>query len=217
MAGNFSSNATFDSITVSGSGNINAFLTKMSSGLNIGSLNLSLIMEGFYNLANDNMRLKDTVRIYLRNSFPPYSIADISISVIDPDTFTGPFTINNASNGNYYIQTKHRNSLENWSSQTVHYSYGGIINYNFTSSSSMAFGNNMTAVNNSPQRFAIYSGDVTQDGIIDASDLALIDNDATNFVKGYVPTELTGDLIVDASDAAIVGNNAFEFVGLIRP
>jgi hypothetical protein len=34
----------------------------------------------------------------------------------------------------------------------------------------------MTQVDNSPVRFAMFSGDVNQDGTIDATDVALIDN-----------------------------------------
>jgi len=61
-------------------------------------------------------------------------------------------------------------------------------------------------------RFAIYGGDVNQDGSVDATDLAAIDNDALNFVTGYVQTDVTGDDLVDGADAAIADNNAFNFV-----
>jgi len=37
--------------------------------------------------------------------------------------------------------------------------------------------------------FAIYNGDVNQDGTIDGTDTQIIDNDAYNFESGYiVPT-----------------------------
>ena len=63
----------------------------------------------------------------------------------------------------------------------------------------------------------VYSGDVNQDDIIDASDIGLIDNDAFNFVSGYIPTDLTGDGTADGSDASIADNNAWNFVSVIRP
>ena len=65
--------------------------------------------------------------------------------------------------------------------------------------------------------FAFFSGDVNQDGTIDASDLALIDNDASNFVGGYVVTDLTGDNFVDGTDFAMADNNAANFVSVIQP
>ena len=70
----------------------------------------------------------------------------------------------------------------------------------------------MIQVDNSPLTFAIYGGDVNQTGEVDASDLSTIDNDAFNFVTGYVNTDVTGDNVTDASDYAIADNNAFNFV-----
>ncbi len=75
----------------------------------------------------------------------------------------------------------------------------------------------MVQVDVSPDLYAFYSGDVNQDGIIEGVDLALIDNDATNFITGYVRTDVNGDQFVDGTDAAITDNNAFNFVTLIRP
>ena len=89
--------------------------------------------------------------------------------------------------------------------------------YSFLSSANTAFGNNQIQVDASPVRFAIYGGDSNQDGQVDATDLAQIDNAAFNFVTGYVNTDLTGDNVVDASDGAIADNNAANFVGKITP
>lgn len=75
----------------------------------------------------------------------------------------------------------------------------------------------MKLIDASPVRFGIYSGDVNQDWVIDGTDAGLIDNDAFNFISGFVVTDLTGDYAVDASDAAIADNNAFAFIGVIVP
>ena len=66
-------------------------------------------------------------------------------------------------------------------------------------------------------RFAIYSGDVNQDGIVDASDALMVDNDANIFATGYVVTDVNGDYSVDATDALIVDNNSTNFVSKITP
>jgi len=63
----------------------------------------------------------------------------------------------------------------------------------------------------------IYSGDVNQDGVVDASDNGLINNAAANFVSGYVNTDLNGDNFVDATDLGIADNNSFNFVTKITP
>jgi len=183
----------------------------------VGTLDVSVIMEGFYDPSANNMRLSDIATAYFRNSTSPYAIVDSSTALINATTFTGSFLMDNAPTGTYYIVVKHRNTIETWSAGTISYTQPSTVSYNFTSAASQAFGNNMIQVDASPVRFGIYSGDVTQDGIVDGSDGALIDNDAFNFVTGYVNTDVTGDGIVDGSDGAIVDNNAFNFVGVVRP
>ena len=89
--------------------------------------------------------------------------------------------------------------------------------YNFSDSLSKAYGSNMKQVDFSPVRFAAYSGDVDQDGSVDASDVSRIDNDANNSVTGYVSTDLTGDKFVDAIDVSIVDNNSSNTVSAITP
>ncbi|MBL0108694.1 MAG: hypothetical protein IPP52_15790 [Ignavibacteria bacterium] len=63
----------------------------------------------------------------------------------------------------------------------------------------------------------MYSGDVNQDGIADATDVSAVDNDAAVSLSGYVKTDVTGDNFVDAADASIVDNNSFYSVSVIRP
>ncbi|MEO8447792.1 MAG: hypothetical protein ABI528_09870 [bacterium] len=217
ISGNFGTAASFDKVFVSGSGNLNSFLAKMSSGLTSGSVNLSVIMQGFYDQASDKMRMNDTVRMSLRNSASPYANVDSSVSVIDMNTFNGAFNISNAPSASYYVQIRHRNSIETWSSSAVSYTQGGITNYTFVNAASNAFGNNLKQLNSSPVRFGIYSGDVNQDGTIDVSDLLNVYNDQASFLSGYLPTDLNGDDFTDVSDLLIVYNNSANFVGVIKP
>ncbi|MEO8209728.1 MAG: hypothetical protein ABI840_04140 [bacterium] len=91
------------------------------------------------------------------------------------------------------------------------------MSFDLTTSASQAFGNNLKQVNFVSVRFAIYSGDVNQDGVVDLTDGSLINNDSYNFVSGYVSTDLNGDWTVDLSDAGIEDNNAFNFVSKMRP
>ncbi|MBK6505118.1 MAG: hypothetical protein IPG02_05505 [Ignavibacteria bacterium] len=58
---------------------------------------------------------------------------------------------------------------------------------------------------------------MTQDGTVDATDLSLIDNDASNFLSGYLVTDLNGDRFTDGSDYLIADNNAYNFISAIRP
>jgi Dockerin type I domain len=135
--------------------------------------------------------------------------------VIDSVTLTGNFAFANANGGTYFIVIKHRNSLETWSKAGGEiFTTGNTLNYDFTSAASQSYGSNMRQIGS---KFCIYSGDVNQDGIVDASDLSLVDNDVFYLASGYVNTDLTGDNFVDASDLSIVDNNAFNFVIKITP
>ena len=178
-------------------------------------LNLTMLIQGFYN-STSNIMVQDTARVYLRTGTAPYAIVDSAKAHLN-STGTGVFSFANAVNGvNYYLQIKHRNSLETWS-KTVQTFTGNSLTYNLTSANTQAFGNNMKQVDASPVRFAIYGGDVNQDGTVDATDLSFIDNDAQGFVSGYVVTDLNGDNFVDGTDFAIADNNAANFVSVIRP
>ena len=143
-------------------------------------------------------------------------MVDSSRAVISPATLSATFYGIFVPPGNYYLAIRHRNSVETWSSVPVSIN-GGNAQYNFTASASQAFGNNIVQVDASPVRFALFSGDVNQDGAVDATDLALIDNDAFGFLGGYLPTDLTGDSFIDGTDFAVADNNASNFVSVVRP
>src|SRR4030095_12142553 len=65
--------------------------------------------------------------------------------------------------------------------------------------------------------WAMFSGDINKDGVIDGTDLAAIDNDAFAFVTGYAVTDLNCDVIVDGSEYVLADNNAADGVTEIKP
>lgn len=178
------------------------------------TLNLKATVEGLYNAASDKLNSNDTLRTELRNSASPYNIIDSATAVIDSITFMGLFTYENLLQGNYYIAVKFRNGIETWSKLPAAFLQGGLTEYDFTNSSDKAYGNNLLLKGS---RYCIYSGDINQEGIIDATDLSGIDNDASVFASGYLNTDLNGDFIVDATDALIAENNASNFISKITP
>lgn len=183
------------------------------SNPNVITLDLKLSLEGLYDPTLNRLNISDTIRIYLHSIASPNIIVDSATTVIDSLTLKAIAFFRNAPSGSYYISIKHRNSLETWSKAGGEsLTRGDIETYDFTLSASQAFGNNEKFVDGF---YHIYSGDVNQDGIVDASDLSLIDNDALNMVMGYVSTDLTGDYFVDASDLSIADNNVGAI--LIRP
>ena len=192
--------------TISGGGTICGLLY---------TLNLSTFIEGFYNSVS-NIMVSDTVKVLLRNTFSPYAIIDSTASVLN-SSGSGTFTFSNPINGlNYYIELKHRNSIETWSS-SGHSFTSNTLSYNFSTSNTQAYGNNMKQVDASPVTFAMYSGDVNQDRFVNLADIIKVYNDGSNFVTGYVPADVNGDNMVDLSDLVITYNNSANFVSLIRP
>ncbi|MEO6694123.1 MAG: hypothetical protein ABIY50_14115, partial [Ignavibacteria bacterium] len=207
-------NTTLNEITLSGITSFSRW-TADSSGV---SAVINMAIEGYYNASTNRLRMQDTVRIYLRNTLSPYAIVDSAKTLLDSVNLRAACVFPNAPNGIYYIQTKHRNSIETWSRAGGEtYSTTNTLNYDFTSSAPQAFGSNQVQVDATPLRFAIYSGDILQDGIIDGSDGLIADNDAAIFLAGYVRSDVNGDRFVDGTDAAIVDNNAANFVAIARP
>ncbi len=180
-------------------------------------LNVKSINEGLYFPLFNSLSRKDTMTAYLQSSSFPYSIVDSAKGIIDSTSFSGLFTFNNAPSGTYYIVMKHFQSIETWSKPggEVLVNNGSIYNYDFTTSSSQAYGNNLKLKGS---KYCVYTGDLNQSGFVDATELSMIENDAANFLAGrFVITDLNGDEIVDASDYLIVDNNAYNFVGVVRP
>jgi hypothetical protein len=179
------------------------------------TLNLTMLIQGFYNSGTNTM-VKDTIRVYLRNDSSPYAIVDSSKAYVD-STGTGTFIFTNVPDGTpYYIQLNHRNSLETWSASTQSFTSGSMT-YDFTNSNTQAFGNNMKQINTSPVRFGIYSGDVNQEGNVDLTGLILVHNDASIFASGYINSDANGDNAADLSDLILTYNNSNDFVSVINP
>lgn len=191
---------------ISGFGN-NLYLDSISVFKPVFTSKIKIILQGFYDSGTNTM-IPDTAKIYLRNINSPYALVDSAKSVLS-SSGEGDFLFKNAQTGNYYLQLKHRNSIETWSKSGGNsFTRGTLFTYQFTDSINKAYESNMIQVDASPVSFAIYSGDVNQDQAIDAGDISSVENDAGNSLTGYVQSDVNGDDFVDAADLAIVENNA---------
>jgi len=178
------------------------------------SFSVKLVPQGFYNHSDGRLRMKDSVKLYLANTASPYAVVDSAKAVLDSVTFKCSPQFAHAASGSYYLVAKHRNSIETWSNQAVAFSATGSSTYNFTDSANRAYGANQIKIDS---LWCIYSGDVSQDGIVDISDMVLIDNDSYAFASGYVASDVNGDGSVDISDMVLVDNNSYNFVGKHTP
>ncbi|MBK9332688.1 MAG: SBBP repeat-containing protein [Ignavibacteria bacterium] len=226
-AGSGESQDNGNAIAIDNSGNIYAagfinaanedFITSkyLSADFLPVNLQLTAFIQGSYN-SGSNTQTGDTIKVKLRFRFPPYNIIDSTTAFLSG---SGSASMNFyiAPDMSYYISVEHRNSITTWSSDTIPLSNSGVNLYDFSDDVTKAYGSNMIQADASPVRFAIYSGDVNQDGTIDLTDGSLIDNDAFNFASGYLPTDVNGDGIIDVADAVFADNNAFNFVSKITP
>ena len=173
-------------------------------------LDLTVSIEGFL---NGNYNTSDIIKCYLKNSSFPFNNIDSAKGITDS---SGNVHLNfiHTVNGNYYIQINHRNSIETWVYAPVNFTNGDTIDFDLTGSQSNAYGNNLVNKNG---RWCIYSGDVDQDGIIDAFDLSSIENDVAVGISGYVQSDVTGDNFVDGSDLSIAENNALAGIATLTP
>ena len=192
----------------SGSGDILAQNINLDGTLGQLTLDVTLGIEAMWNGAS---QVQDTVKFLIRNSTSPYAAVD-SFSVFLDANGNGKVYFS-APAGNYFIQTSHRNALETWSGAGIAIS-NVISNFNFTTSASQSFGNNSVLTLG---RYCSYSGEINKDGVIDISDVSLIDNDAFNFAAGYIPTDVNGDNVADLTDLSVTSNNADNFVAVMKP
>ena len=175
-------------------------------------LHLTALIEGFYNYVSGSM-VSDTARVYLRNNSAPYAIADSSIAKLNSPG-NGDFSFLNAANAvPYYLVVKHRNSIETWSSIGLSFT-ADSLDYNFTTASSQAYGNNLKL---SGAEYTMFSGDANQDGFADLTDITIVYNDATAFAAGYIVSDMNGDNIIDLTDIVITYNNSSAFVSIKKP
>ena len=156
----------------------------------------------------------DTITVEIRDTVSPYTIIDSAVGLGGLGVKQILTFENVLDNVYYYIVVKHRNSIQTWSKGGGERFIGGYLNYNFTSAATQAFGSNMVLVGSD---YSFYTGDVTQDEVVDGNDGALIDNDAAAFATGYLNTDLNCDSVVDGVDAAYAENNAANFVSVIKP
>ncbi len=182
--------------------------------------NIKLAIQGLYDPGSGMLNKRDTVNIYLQDVANRGLIVDSASAVIDSVTLTGTYTFTNATNGSYYLLVKYRNMPEFRNGLNTWSKAGGEAltrlngSYDFTTSASQAFGNNMILKGSI---FTIYNGDVSQEGTIDLTDLIATQNASTSFVTGYINTDMDGDNAATLSDVLIVYNNSSNFVQQVAP
>jgi len=195
------------------------------------TLNLTAFLEGFYigngtmtaNLYNLEISTNDTetdsveVNLWSANNLsdatPDYSVKAVlhtngTIAAVFPGS-----TLNN----NYYVALKHRNSIEVWSAEPI--KIIPISYYDFSSSMNSAYSNEFNDPMKwvSGNKYAMFGGDVNQDGTVDVLDAQITDNGATNLLFGYDASDCNGDGSTDIFDTQLIENNSTLLLFYSRP
>ena len=161
------------------------------------TLNLKCYLEGFW---NGTTHVQDSINIYLQQPASPFNRIDSAGAFLSSSGVTNA-TFTNAPAGNYYIAVKHLNHLETWSSSALAFSNNSPVNYDFTTDSSKALGNNMKKVGT---KWVLYGGDANGDGSIDANDLVNLIPMPLHYDRRW---DFNGDGFVDVMDVAIFSSN----------
>ncbi len=142
-----------------------------------------------------------------------YSLVDTAMGTLQTDG-TLSVTFNAAAAGSYYIVVKGRNLVQTWSStaQTIG---STSLSYDFSTSASQAYGDNMIEVESGV--FAMYQGDFAIDDLVDLTDYGVWEVKYLDFAFGAEPTDLNGDGLVDLTDYGIWESNYLNFVFAAYP
>ena len=98
-----------------------------------------------------------------------------------------------------------------------------VVKFSDAQTTNKAYGNNMKLVDSVlvgatyQYVFAIYSGDVNQDGTMDVSDFNVMEAQVAAFSTGYVTADINGDLVADVSDFNLLEANVSKFISVIHP
>jgi hypothetical protein len=188
------------------------------------NLFVKLFLQGYYTgngnmttaLLNQNQvstsTITDTVIVELRDA-----VTNLLV-IAQPNILHTDGSIKcdlNTFYGTYNIAIKHRNSIETWSANNIILNAGQVTQYNFTTSSSQAFGGNQIEIETGI--YAFYSGDINQDGAIDNVDFSLWEADANAFATGYLTSDINGNGSVDNVDFSSWEANSNNFISKIIP
>ena len=157
----------------------------------------------------------DSIFVSVMSPLPPHAEIDRQPAILKTNGGVGVTFGSSVIAGNqYYIKINHRNTVETWSASPVTFSSG--MTYSFITGSAQAYGNNMVQTFDN-LGWAIYSGDINQDGSIDGSDFLLLDPSIQNADGGYMVGDLNGDGAVDGSDFLIFDPNSQNGIGISAP
>jgi hypothetical protein len=164
----------------------------------------------------------DSIEIEFRNATTGDLIGNAVATVLKTDgSALAAFP---ALSGSYYLVVKGHTAniggtsmpgsiLETWSASPV--AVGSTANYDFSTGASQAYGSNMASLGGGV--YGLFNGDVNQDGMIEAADYSIMENDVLAILFGYYSTDISGDGVVEAADYSLMENNVLQIIFSANP
>ncbi len=90
-----------------------------------------------------------------------------------------------------------------------------IVVYDFTDEAGKAFGDNQKDMGGGV--FALFAGDVNQDGLLTLGDMILVNSDLRNNLTGYRDTDVNGDGVISTADLIMINRNVRSNIETITP
>ena len=103
--------------------------------------------------------------------------------------------------GSYYLTIKTRSHVETTSALIVSFA-GAVIDYDFTTGATQAYGNNQALL--SSGMYGLLTGELNHDGFLNISDRELLLTDLNAALAGYNLTDLNGDGFVNILDRELL-------------
>lgn len=220
------SGATTGLITVTTTCGSDVSATPYTVGAASATMNLTVLLQGYFTgssmnsvMMNQNVSVDpnvcDSITVMLLDPMSPSTTVHsnkVVLSINGLAQMTWPSSVIGQS---YYIAVQHRNSVLTSSAMPV--TFSSSTSYDFTTSAGAAFNNNQILV--APGKYAIYAGDINQDGFLGVDDVTIVDNaNLAGIYDGlYVITDVNGDGFIGVDDVTIVDNNNLAGVISIMP
>lgn len=156
----------------------------------------------------------DIIDVDLHSRANPENVAYTAQGVMNTKgDFSVTFPLSVTNEGEFWIAVRGRNALQVWSSLPV--TLIETNSYDFSKSNSSSFGDNLMEIK--PGVFALYSGDINQDGTVDGLDMGAAEISINRHNIGYFTEDLDGTGKVEEADLKIAEENANLFVSLAVP
>ena len=192
----------------------------------VRTLTLNLLLEGLYN-ANGTMNpsldasgspvwssgIADQITVELRDNGNFSNIVFAKEEVLLSTSGLVSFAVPAAYSSSYYLAIRHRSGIITVSAAPVSFTTPQV-NYNFDVASK-AYGSNLALMPDG--WYALFGGDVNQDGIVDTADMTPVDNGSAAYLSGYRNPDANGDGVIDTADMTLVDNNSANYISAATP